>query len=289
MILLEEIWLLHENQLPSAAPAELVRGKRWHPVTRNRQVPAVLSVLCCACNFADVPCGKKVIAFIQEILLIPTSSFSLRLRVWIHQNGSSFGCTWFVSLMCLLMRWGQPLLQGAQWSRSGQPAQAGTRKTPARCSENHLHHRSAEIREQVAQEACGVCILEDTRSSPGRGPKQPALAGCALSRGVSKWPPGIPSGVNYPAVLRSACKVQLLEYVVYYMSRKSVVLVKVLLCGREGSTNHLCHCTGFLFRALLEVRGLKNPSMLRGMSSLSREHLEYLPCVLRKRTILFYG
>lgn len=99
---------------------------------------AVLSVLCCACNFVDIPCGKKVIAFIQEILLVPTSSFSMRLRVWIHQNSSSFGCTWFVSLMCLLMRWGQPLLQGAQWSRSGQPAQAGTRKTPARCSENHF-------------------------------------------------------------------------------------------------------------------------------------------------------
>lgn len=237
MMLLEKIWLLHENQLPSAAPAELVQGKWWHPVTQNRQVPAVLSVLCCACNFVDVACAKKVIAFIQERLLIPTSSFSLGLRVWIHQNSSFFGCTWFVSLMCLLMRWGQPLLQGAEWSRSGQPAQAGTWKTPARCSENHLHHRSAEIGEQVAQEACGVCILEDTWSSPGRGPRQPAPAGRSLSRGVSKWPPGIPSSVNYPAVLSSACKVQLLECVVYYMSRKSVVSVKVLLCGREGSTN----------------------------------------------------
>lgn len=37
----------------------------------------------CTCGFVHIPCGKKFIAFIQEILLVPTSSFSLRLK---------FGC-----------------------------------------------------------------------------------------------------------------------------------------------------------------------------------------------------
>lgn len=233
----KKLGLLHENQLPSAAPAELVIGNWWCPVTQNRQgtchrQPAVLGLRLCRHSL-----WQKVHCIYSGNTLIPTSSFSLRLRIWIHQNSSSFGCTWLVSLMCLLMRWGQPLFQGAEWSCSRQQAQAGTQESPARCSENHFHHKAGKIWEQVAQEVCGICTLEDTRSSPGQGPEQPALAGHALSKGVSKWPPGIPSSVNYPMVLSSACKVQLLECVVYCVSWKSVVLVKVLLCGREGSTN----------------------------------------------------
>jgi len=56
--------------------------------------------------------------------------------------------------------------------------------------------------EQVAQEVCGICILKDTQSSLGQGTEQPTLAGCALSKGVSEWPLGIPSRANYPTVLR---------------------------------------------------------------------------------------
>lgn len=87
--------------------------------------------------------------------------------------------------------------------------------------------------EKVAQEVCGISILEGTQSSLGEGSEQTALVGHALSGGVSKCPPG----VNYPTIPSSTCKVQLLEYVVYYMSQKSLVLLKALLWGKEGSAD----------------------------------------------------
>lgn len=118
--------------------------------------------------------------------MVPTCSFSLRLRIWMHQNSSTFGCNWLVSLMRLLMRWAQPLLQGAKWSCSRQQAQAGTQEAP-KFLENDFHpgdgftiwfHRMGT----GVQEACGICILENAQSSPGLGPEQPALAGHVLDR-----------------------------------------------------------------------------------------------------------
>lgn len=43
----------------------------------------------------------------------------------------------------------------------------------------------------VAQEVCGISILEDTQSSLSKGSEQTALVGQALRESASKWPPGI--------------------------------------------------------------------------------------------------
>lgn len=102
-------------------------------------------------GFVHIPCGKKFISLIQEILLLPTSSFTLRLWIWIHQTSSSFGCTWFIFLMYFLMRWAQPLLQGVESSCSRKQAEDGTQEIP-RFLENHFHHRSGfAVWEQVSR------------------------------------------------------------------------------------------------------------------------------------------
>lgn len=63
---------------------------------------------------------------------------------------------------------------------------------------------------------------------------------------MTKSPPEIPSSVNYSDF---TLKMQLYVCVLCYLSRKLMVLVNVLQCGREGSMDQLGHCTEFLFQS----------------------------------------
>lgn len=106
------------------------------------------------------------------------------------------------------------------------------------------------------QEVCEISILENAQSSPGQGPEQPALAEHVLNR-------VFPNGLQAPPQCISFCSSELcvqgllLECAVYYMSRKAVGLIKIVLCGRKGSTNQLLHCTELLFRLLFELSDIK--------------------------------
>lgn len=83
------------------------------------------------------------------------------------------------------------------------------------------------------QEVYGICILGNAQSSPGQGP---ALSGHVLNM---VFPNGLQEPPQCILSYSSEFCVQgaLLEYVVYYMSRRSVGLIKIVLCGRKGSTN----------------------------------------------------
>lgn len=86
------------------------------------------------------------------------------------------------------------------------------------------------------QEESEICILENAQSSPGQGPEQPPLAGHVLNKVLSNGLQALTQCIlSYSSEL--CMQGAFLERVVYYMSKKSLGVIKIVLCGREGSTN----------------------------------------------------
>lgn len=105
------------------------------------------------------------------------------------------------------------------------------------------------------QEVCGICILENAPSSPGQGPEQPALAGLVLNR---VFPNGLQAPLSVYFVLQflPLCA-RCIARTCCVLNVKEVSGFDKVLCGKEGSTNSLFHCTELLFRPLLEIGDIK--------------------------------